>query len=306
MARLITQIQTQMTQYYVAAMASIGITIDPTKWSRRNKQQATINAFSEATAVLEQNFDAFVSDTEALISIAAPQTAPWIQNLCINVFQYDAADPQVPRLDISGDTFAVYYPVPDATKRIVTQCVVVNGTLGNAIVKVAKGGTTPVPLTSGTTSELSALQSLLNLSLIPGQNVNAQTYDSDKVYIGAIATYTGSYSAIIQSTLVAAIEAFLQSIPTSGIAAANSSVGLMRLTDLIAAAKGVPGMVDFELVNVNARQDVVPFVSGTYNLVTGSDWIATGWNSGLNGAGYMATETTATYTINDSITYIPV
>lgn len=298
MARSGQTIQNQITAFYVAAMAAVGVTIDTTKWSRRNKQQVALNTFATGTATLEQNFDAFTSDIEAIIGAGAPDTAPWIQSLCLNQFQYDATTPQIPQLDIAGlpdakgviqpPTFAPYFPVPDNTKKIITQCVVVPGIFGTTIVKAAKAA----GILAG--PELSALQSYLNLINIPGININASSGNADKIYLNAILTYYGGYYAVIQSTVPAAIQSYLASIPTSGIVTdVNSPTGLMKLTSLIAAVKAVPGVVDFELVNVNARPDGTSLpVSGPYNLVNGADWINTAWQSGLIGAGYMILENT--------------
>lgn len=288
----------QIKAYYVSAMAAIGITVDPTKWSRRNKQQAALNTFSSATGILEQNFDKFTEEVETIIAAGAPDTAPWIQYLCLNKFQYDATTPQIPQLDISGQTFAPVFPVPDDAKKIITQCVVVPGSFGTTLVKVAKA--------SGALSvaELSALQSFLNLINIPGININASSSNADRIYIQGIVTYLGGFSAIIQSTVVAAIQDYLKSIPTSGIVTdVNSPTGLMKLTSLIAAVKAVPGVTDFELVNVNGRPDSTPFSAGSYNLVSGSDWLLPTWQSGLMGSGYMITEDSPTFDINSSLTY---
>lgn len=298
MARTVQSIQTQITAYYVLAMAAIGITVDPTKWSRRNKQQAALNTFAVATGTLEQNFDAFTEDVEAIIAAGAPGTPSWIQYQCLNRFQYDATTPQIPQLDVTGGTLAPLFPTPDDTKKIITQCVVVPGSLGTTSVKAAK--------TAGALSglELSALQSFLNLINISGININASSSAADKIYIKGTVTYLGGYSAIIQAAVVAAIDSYLQSIPTSGIVTdVNSSVGLMKLTSLIAAVKAVPGVTDFSLEEVNARADGTTFTPGSYNLVSGSDWLASTWQSGLIGAGYMVTETAVGYDINTSLTY---
>lgn len=287
-ARLQQTIYDQMVAAYVASAAAAGITIDPTKWSMYNLQRLLLWTVAGAMAIFEQIFFDYTADVEAIVTAASPQTAPWIQNEVLNVFQYDAATPQIPQLDTTDGTFAPFYNPEDVTKRIITQCVVVPGVFGTTSVKAAKA----TGVLSG--PELSSLQSFLNIMTVPGINVNASSGNADKIYTEGILTYTGGYSATIQVSVPAAITAFLAAIPTSGVVTTvNSPAGLMRLTDLIAAIRAVPGVVDFEPVNINARPDGTP-LSGPYNLVNGNDWINPQWQSGLSGAGYMALDSTGT------------
>lgn len=288
MARTVSTIYNSIVANYVANAAAVGITINPAAWSMYNLQRLMLYTAAAASAIFEQIMDVFVADIEAVVAVASPQTAPWIQNLCLNVFQFDATTPQIPALDNVGSTYAPYYPVVDVTKRILTQCVVVPGMFGTTRVKVAGAG----GAISG--GALSALQSFLNITTVPGINVNASSGDADRIYLNGTVTYTGTYSAVIQANVVAAIQAFFASIPTSGVVTGvNSPAGLMRLTDLIAAVRAVPGVIDFELTNINARPNGTSFVPGSYNLVSASDWINTQWQSGLNGSGYMIVEDTA-------------
>ncbi len=297
MARDVEVIQEAMIADLVARGAEVGEIVLPAQWSDYDYRQLLTFVASTANAVTEQNFDAFTTDLEAIIATVPPQTALWIQNLVLNIFQYSATDPQVIQFDTTN--IVPFYTTINAALRIITQCAVVPGGAGNTTVLVAKAG--PVALS---TPELDALQATLNVLLIPGVNVFAVSKDSDKIFIGGTVKYNGSYSALIGTTVPAAIQAFLAAVPVTGIVSINSQVGLMRLTDLIAAVKAVPGVIDFELNNVNARPDVVAFVPGTNNLVSGNSWLNDGWNSGLYGAGYMTTETTAGSLITDSLTYI--
>ena len=304
MARDVTTIQQDIIADLVASAAAVGVTVDPTTWSDYDYRQLLTFVAASAAATTEQLWDASTADNEAEIAAGAPSTAPWLQYQVLNVFQYDATTAQIPELDEITGTFAPFYQIVDPTKRIVTQCAIVPSVLGTFSVKVAKGGTTPVALTTGSTSELSALQSFLNLINIPGIIINASTGNADKIFVGGNVTYSGAYNSVIQANVVSAITNYFLSIPTSGIAGVNSPVGLMRITDLIAAVRNVQGVIDFELINVGARQDGTSFVPGYYNLITGADWLLPIWNSGLSGAGYMVGETTTGYTLNDSLTYI--
>ena len=309
MARTVQVIQNSITAIYIAAMAAIGITIDPTKWSRRNKQQLFINTFSIATAAFEQINDAYVAEIENNIASAYPQTPPWIQNLVLNIFQYNSTTPQV--IQLSETTFAPYYVSPNTAYLLCTQCVVVPGTFGNTIVQAAK--TVNGSYVALATNELSALQSTLNTVTLPGMKIVAKSLNADQIFIGGTVTYNGQYANIISGatgTVALAIQAYLSSIPASGVVGVGSVVGLMKLSDLIAAVRAVPGVIDFELTGVNARLATATFTPGSYNMVNQPAvpgpvvWALSEYNSGSQGAGYMVTETTTGYDIGSSLNFI--
>lgn len=311
MARTQQTIWNQMvSDYTTTVQAMFGRNINPaaflpSNWSMYNMEGAIFWIIAGAIAIFEQIFDNYVATTETQIASAAPQTNLWWQNFVINVFQYNATTPQIIRFDTVN--MVPYYAVVTPAYRIVTQCAIVPGLFGNTTVLVAKGGATPVPLTSGTGGELNALQTTLNTLSIPGININAESNAADNLYIGATITYNGNYAAVIQTTVQAAINSYLRSIPTTGIVSPNSPVGLMKLTDLIAAVRAVAGVIDIQLQNVNARAATTSFSTAAYNMVNDYQWLMNEWNSGLqNGAGYIVTETTTGYTIDLSITYTPV
>jgi hypothetical protein len=302
MARTATQIYNQNVNNLVSSALANGITITPAKWSQYNIMALMLWVCASAIAIFEQIFDTYTANLEIIASGAPPCTALWIQNFCLNTFQYNAGTPQVLQWDENPQSptyqTAIYPAGAVANYKIITQCVVVPGVAGSTVVKVAQSG--PSALTS---LQLSALQSALLFNVVPGINITAQSANADKIFIGGIVTFSGMYSAVIQTAVTSAISAFLASIPTTGIISTNSTVGLMKLTDLIEAVKAVTGVIDFELINVNARPDGISFVPGSYNLVNGANWINNQWASGLLGAGYMTTETTAGYDINSSLTY---
>lgn len=291
MARTAQVIQNQITAFYVAAMAAIGITIDPTKWSRRNKQQLALNTFATGTATFEQIYDTYTTNIETIIAQAAPQTDPWWQNFCLNIFQYNATVPQI--LQYNTTTFYWYYPTVNADYLLVTQCIVVPGIAGTTRIKVAKTVSGAyVALASG---ELAALQSTLRYLCVDGIAINATTANSDKIYINGTLTYQGAYSGVIPvsgGTAVLALQNYLASIPASGVLGYGSTAGLMKLTDLIAAVRAVPGVIDFQLNFVNARIDGATLVPTACNLVNGGTWLIPEYQSGLLGAGYMTLDTT--------------
>lgn len=304
MARSENTIQQSIIGSLVALLASLGITIDPSTWSMFDYRQLLTFVVAQAIATLEQLWDAYTAFIETQIASAAPQTNLWIQNFVLNVFQYSSTVPQIIQFDTTN--IAPYYATVNAALRIVTQCAIIPGNSGITIVLAAKGGTTPIPLTSGTGSELNALQSTLSLLDVPGIKMIAVSNSSDKLFLGGTVTYDGNYSAIISATVIAAINAYLRAIPTTGIVAPNSPVGLMKLTDLIAAVRAVPGVIDFQLNNVNVRLNATAFPPATYNMVNNNNWLLNEWNSGLQGgAGYIIPETTTGYMLTDSLTFIP-
>lgn len=313
MARSQQNIYNQMTANYTTVMQStFNVTVNqniflPANWSMYNLIGLIFWIVAGGMAIFEQIFDNYTSGIEALISVASPGTALWIQNMCINVFQYSATTPQILQFDITGTTVSPYYPTVNTALRIVTQCAVVPGIFGTTIIKVATGGSNPVPLTPGTGGQLIALQAFLNLITDPGIQIIASSNQPDKLFLMATINYNGQYSAIISSTVIAAINAYLTSIPTTGIVAPSSPVGVMRLTDLIMAVRAIPGVIDFELENVNARIDANPLVLGTYNMVSTNsaatpptfDWEMNEWQSGLNGAGYIIPENQSGFSFTD-------
>lgn len=302
MARKVTTIYNVAVAQYIANAATAGITIDPTKWSKYNIQKLIFWTMAFCQSLLEQIMDSFKVDVEAIVAVAYPQTSAWIQNLILNIFQYDSTTPQI--IQIDPVTFVPTYAISDKSKLLVTQCAVVPGTFGTAQTKVAQGSVGSFVALS--TPQLSALQSTLNTVIVPGVTFNAISLDADEIFIGATVTYNGQYASqipIANGTVVQAIQNYFASIPASGVVTPNSIVGLMKLTDLILAVRSVPGIIDFELNNVNGRAALTSFVPGTYNLVLNNTWLNNEWQSGLLGAGYMTTESTSGFTINDSLIY---
>jgi len=304
MARTQQTIWNQMvSDYTTTVQAMFGRNIDPaaflpSNWSMYNMEGAIFWIIAGAIAIFEQIFDNYTSTTETQIASAPPQTNLWWQNFVLNVFQYNATTPQIIQFDTTN--INPYYPVVNPAYRIVTQCAIVPGIFGTTKVLVAQGGATPAQLASGAGGPLNALQTTLNTLSIPGINIDAVSNPADNLFIQATIVYDGNYAAVISSTVIAAINAYLRSIPTTGIVSFNSPVGLMKLTDLIAAIRAVIGVVDVQLENVNARVYGISFPPTSNNMVNAKTWVLSEWNSGLNGgAGYIVPEQTTGYTFTD-------
>lgn len=298
-ARTQSQIYSILVNNYVALAAAANITLNPVafgtaaQWanppfmSMYNLQGLFMWIVAGGAAITEQLWDAFTVDIEALVAIASPQTGPWLQDQMFK-FQYDATTPQI--IEFDPVNFAPYYTTVDATKRIITNCSVVPGTFGTTNVKTAKGGSAPVPLSSG---ERDAAQSYANTLTVPGVLINVISENADKLYCGLTVVYVGMYSAVIQATVIAAINSYFRNIPFDGNVTMNG---------LIESVLSVPGVKRCILNNVNLRADATTFVPGVNNMVAGNDWIIDAANLA---AGYVVGETTSGYTLSDSITYQP-
>lgn len=321
MARSQQTIYSSLLNSYVVACANIGITINPARlgtaaqwaaWaasgtafaSQYNLQGLFMWLVAGVCTGFEQILDLFTADAEATALAAPPQTSPWWQSVMF-LFQFNATTPQV--LQYNTSTQVWFYPGGvNPNYQVVFNCTVVPGAFGTTSIKIgANNAGVPGDMdTYAGAGALAAAKTYVNLLSVPGITMNVISGNPDKIYIKAIVTYNGQYAALIpiaNGTVVKAIQNFLASIPANGIAGTNSSVGLLKLTDLIAAARAVPGVTDFELIDVNGRPDMTTFVPGVYNLVSGNDWLQNEYNSGLQGVGFMATENFSGYDINDPI-----
>ena len=236
-----------------------------------------------AINLLEQLQDVFQSEIEATVSLAAPQTAQWVQDRVLK-FQYDASNPQIVQLI----NLVPQYPVVNADLRIVTRCSV-KSTLSNQVqIKVAKNE--PPEKLAGT--EISALQSYIDVIGVAGVEYLVQSTDSDKLFVQAQIFYNGQYSAVIQANVILAIDTYLSQIPFDGT---------LKLLDLEIAVRNVTGVTDIVLNNVRARKDGDPLSAATY-LVQSNEVIARKW---ATVSGYIVGETTGGNTLADTLTFIP-
>lgn len=250
-------------------------------------KRAIFNLFTYiiATAIylLEVLMDVFKTDVEITAASAAPASAAWLQNKVLQ-FQYDASTPQVVQLI----NFAPSYPTVDTTKQIISRAAVITTVAGQTIIKVATG-TPPTALSS---AQLSSLQDYVN---IVGATVNytVVSQNADELYVNGDIYYQGQYSAIIQETVITAINNYLANLDFNGV------VKISTLEDAIQAVSGVSDVV---LKNVAARQDSQSFISKTY-LVQNQQLISRVWNTQ---AGYIISETTSGNTLSDTLNFVAV
>lgn len=232
---------------------------------------------------LEQLMDIFQAEVEATVALSAPQTAQWVQDRVFR-FQYDAINPQIVQLI----NLVPEYPIVDPTLRIVTRCSVKSSLSNQVSIKVAKDEP-PIPLVL---SEVSALQSYIDIIGVAGVDYLVTSTASDKFYIDADIFYNGQYSAVIQTNVINIIEAFFAAIPFDGS---------VKLLDLEIAIRNTLGVSDVVFNNIRARRDSDALAIATY-LVQDNELISRLWPTI---SGYVVGETTVGNTLADTLTFIP-
>jgi len=285
MARKVEEINQYIVDNLVINFAAIGITIDPITWSKRNILRAICFTIAVCQALLEQIQDVFIQNVESIADRAPAASPKWVQDKMFK-FQYSATDPQVIALI---DTIPTY-PVVNEDLRIITACSVTSNVSNETQIKVAKGN--PFQALDG--SEKSAAQGYINIIGVAGINYVVISLGSDKLYIEADIYYQGQYSAVIQATMIAAIEAWFVKLATTQFN------GAAEMSDLEATMIAVPGVNDVVLKNVRGRANTDLFSAGI-DLVLGTAIIQRKWQTI---AGYIGQEDTPTKTFADTLNFI--
>lgn len=280
MARTIAQVQQQILDS-IAADAILSPLL--TSVSKRAIYNVWTYIIAASISLLEQLMDIFSLAIETTVAQAAPDTGQWLQAQIFK-FQYSADVAQVVQLI----NLAPSYPVVDASLRIITRCSVTTDLANSVIIKVAKSE----PPEALTTNERTALQSYVNVIGAAGITYTVSSLASDKLYVQAQIFYNGQYSDVISANVIQAINSFLSQLPFNG---------QMRVSDLEQAIRGVAGVTDVLLQNIQARADSVSFGSGTF-LVLNNQVISRLWPTV---AGYMISETTSGQTLTDTLAFIP-
>ena len=284
MARTTNEINNAIIADYVSNMALVGITIDPTQWSRRNLQRLMIYVVAGAIAIFEQLQDLYYAKQESLINTAPAGNKSWLQAMVFK-FQYDTSIPQIVQLDTVNQSY--YYPTINSDFQIITRCAIVPTAENSVNIKVAKSE----PPEALLTAEVSALQDYVNLIGVAGVTYNVTSAPPDRLYLGFDLYYQGQYSANILDNVVLGVESYLSGIPFNGV---------MRLSDLEIAIKAVAGVNDVVLKNIYARADATPFANATKLVNTGTE-LQRQWPTF---AGYMLAENTSGQTPDVSINLI--
>jgi len=286
MARSVSEINAYIVANLVTNFASIGITIDPVLWSKRNMLRQICYTVAVCQALMEQLQDLFKAQIEDTVSKAAAASAKWVQDKMFK-FQYSATNPQIVALIDTVPT----YPVIDDTLRIITACSVTTDISNTVSIKAAKGS----PLAALSAPELSSAQGYINIIGVAGINYTVISLDPDKLYIDAEIFYQGQYAAVIQASVIDAINAYLETLSITNFN------GALKMTDLEAVIRNVTGVNDVLINNVRGRADTDLFSAGV-DLILNTAVIQRQYSTV---AGYIAEETTSTKTFADTLIFTP-
>ena len=245
---------------------------------------AIIYGVSVAINVFEQLLDVFrIEATELIQSTPVHNTGNTRQKILD--FQFGDV------IELNSN-FVPSYPVIDASKKIVTQCAVVNSDTDVLTIKVAKGIAPSLqPLAS---NELTALQDyFLGTAVsegvgVAGVSVIWVNQNSDKLFIEADIFYLGQFDeATVKTNVIAAINNYLDGFQSEAF---NGELFMNRLVDQIQAVDGVSRV---NLENVRGRADAIAYPGGTVVDTQGTY---------LSTSGYIVEETAGGGTFNDTIT----
>jgi len=295
MARPIILIQNGLSADLVAAAASLGITINPQDWvsvpgnlSETDYKLLLLNTVASGIGFEEQQYDLFLSQQEALISAAQPQTLGWFQYQFLNM-QYNSTTPILPQIQPSTgvNPLSVIWSQPANPANLpIAFCIAQEGYSGQCLIKIASSSNgLPVPVSSGV---LASAVSFSNLIAAPGISYVVSSAKSDWLFLQLDVYYNGAYSAIIFASVQTAITNFLNSLSTTAF---NSNLSAtMKLSALENAILSVTGVNDVEFINVAVRPDITSAGLPTwgtsyqeYLVSNGAIWnTSTGWSGGLN------------------------
>lgn len=298
MARSVDEINQYIVAQLVSNCALVGVTINPATWSTRNWLRLICYTVAISQALLEQLQDLFIQTAESIQARSAASSILWVQDAMFK-FQYSATLPQVLQFitisltsptGVPFDYIYLAYPIIDTNLRIVTACSVKTNLSNQVTVKVAKGS----PFVALTAPEISAAQSYIDMKGAAGITYIVTSLNADKLYIVADIWYAGAYSAVIQTNVIAALDAFLQTLSITNFD------GSLKVSDVEVLIRGVEGVNDVVLKEVWCREDAEAFGTGA-TLVTGSDVVSRLYNSA---AGYLVQENTVGETFADKLNFI--
>jgi hypothetical protein len=204
-----------------------------------------LNTIATEIFTLEQLNNVFQTEIEATVAKAIPATAVWIKDEIMK-FQY----PDVAQIN---PDFTVSYNAINAVLQIITAAAVIPSSSGLINIKAAKGSPR-VPLSA---PELTALKAYCEIFLPAGALTNIISVDADTLQINAEVFYNGQYAANIQADVIAALTAYMASLPFNGV---------VKNSDIETVILGVAGVTDVVLQQVTAT----PFGGSPIDLILGS------------------------------------
>lgn len=263
MARKISAIRQFLIDTLVSKAAAIGISIDPTKWSKYDYKLLILDTIATGMGILEQLWDVFKSDVQKIVDVAAPETPAWFQNQLLNKYQFNAATPQVPQ--ILPPNFEPSFPNPNVDYNIIKYCSVTPGLWGTTRIKVAaQVGGFPADIdTVYGAGTLDTIKSFVNTISDPSIIKNVTSGIADKMWMQLDVYYNGLFAGVIQANVIAAINSYFASLTPNG-----TLQGTIVLTDLIKAIKAVEGVNDVVPINLRGRDDGTAFGGGVNMVIS--------------------------------------
>ena len=243
-----------------------------------------------AISLLEQIIDVFKTDIEASIIDKVSGTKQWIRSN-VFAFQYSSITPQI--INIDPITYKITYPVIDTTLQIVKQCAVSIMSNNVLLIKVAKN-TPPEKLNI---TEANSLSSYLTEIMPAGIYHSVLSVDPDLLRLDAKIYFDGAYSANIELNVKNAINNYLYNMPFGG---------RVFVSELESAILSVAGVNDVNVSKISTRKSTQIFDTNYNTLI----YQLLGAVNDVNNryydsyAGYLITETSTSYTINDTLTFI--
>lgn len=275
MARTKAQIKADMLAAVAGSTVLSGLSTSATGvWMQ------LVDAIVSVLQISEQLGDVQEARLNTIADQAVPGTPAWLQR---QVFNWQFGD----QIQINAD-FSISYAEPDATKRLVTRCSVQEVSQDRQVlVKVAKGSTntTLEPLAA---DELASLRGYLQRIKYAGTYLLPISLNSDKITSEVTVYYDAQYvAADVKAAVIAAVQNYYANIAFDG------TFFLSKLQDTI---QGVQGVTDVVLRTVSARADTTP---------QGSPGIQPIARTYQAQSGYLTAESTAGYTLEDTISLIP-
>jgi len=241
---------------------------------------------AQSINILEQLVDLFKVDIEAIAAQSYYGSALWWKQQMLK-FQYSATNPQV--IQIIDNI--IKYPNVNKDLNLITACSITNSE-GAIIIKTAQGVIGAYfPLTN---LMLTAAQNYATSITPAGETPTVISINADKLYIQADIYFLGQFvSTAVKANVILAINTYLSDIDFNG------TIFVAKIQDAI---QGVLGVKDVVIKNITARSDAQTIATGTNLVLNGTVTNASRLYSTF--AGYIIGETTASFTLNDTLTMI--
>lgn len=257
MARSITEIQTTITNVYVANMAAAGYTIDPSAWSATNLQRLFIYVVAFSTYTVEFLFDVLTMDTNTAITELKPHSLRWYAN---KAKLYQHGFNLVPESDLYDNTGYTEQQI-DSSK-IVDYAAVVEqanefGRVSLRIKLATETGSDLAPLSSdeltGVTEYFQRIKDAGVRLQIDSLPADAITMTWDVYYDPLILAGNGSrLDGMASEPVRDAIKNYLKNLPFNGVYVPTYHID---------AVQAVDGVVIPAITEVQVKYGLLPFTT---------------------------------------------